>query len=101
MKRYNIFIMKVKNDSLTPTSPMEKIRNYLGNVKWILMEYKPTHFILFGDFSFLNIIWKTDTEESIPLDCLETIKRCIFIPTIRGTPKKSRLDLLSSSKKKK
>ena len=87
----------------SPSSPMENNLKLLENIKWIQSQYKPSHFLLFGDFNFPNINWEmgtcTDGEEAIASRFLDTINDSFLFQHVLGNTRfrgsqQSRLDLI-------
>ena len=90
----------------SPTSTMENNTKLLENIKWILREHKPTHFMLFGDFNLPSINWETGTcpegEESMSSRFLDTINDSFLFQHVQGHTRfrgtqQSRLDLIFSN----
>ena len=87
----------------SPSSPMENNLKLLENIKYILREHKPTHFMLFGDFNLPSINWETGTcpegEDSMSSRFLEATKDSFLFQHVTGSTRfrgtqQSRLDLI-------
>ena len=90
----------------SPTSPEENNIKLLENIKGILREHKPSHFLLFGDFNLPTINWETGTcpggETSMPQRFLDTINDSFLTQHVLGNTRfrgnqQSRLDLIFSN----
>ena len=87
----------------SPSSSMENNLILLENIKWIIREQRPTHFMLFGDFNLPSINWETGTcpegEDSMPSRFLDTINDTFLFQHVLGNTRyrgtqQSRLDLI-------
>ena len=90
----------------SPTSPVDNNMKLLENIKRIQREYKPSHFLLFGDFNLPKINWETGTcpegEETISSKFLDTINDTFLFQHVLGNTRfrgaqQSRLDLIFSN----